>query len=117
MTVYVIKEQSFKSAAGTQVMDYSAAQQYGDVSFITQFDMPLHNGSPARQTWLENITSFVAKYIPESDHIICTGQPMTIFCIGAAMGAAGKSCRFLKWNSQSNTYSEIASPAFKREQA
>jgi hypothetical protein len=109
MTVYAVKEQNFKGMVGSQVMDYSPAEKFGELKFITTFDMPLHVNSPARQVWREEVLEFVRNYDPVKDFVILTGQPISIFIIGMMIAEAHKMPRFLKWQGQTGDYRIVES--------
>lgn len=94
--VWVVKEQ------GT--MDFSPAEQYGQLQFITRADIPLYENSTSREIWEADVAKFVAAYNPLTDFIIPTGQPAAIMAIGHALGVAGKTPRFLVWRREDNHY-------------
>jgi hypothetical protein len=109
MTVYAVKEQNFKAMVGSQVMDYSPAAKFGELKFITTFDMPLHVNSTARGVWREEVLGFVGDYDSTKDFIILTGQPISIFIIGMMLERAKKMPRFLKWQGQTGDYHIVES--------
>jgi deoxyxylulose-5-phosphate synthase len=109
MTVYAVKEQNYKGAVGSHVMDYGPAAAFGELKFITSFDMPLHMNSPARAAWREEVEQFITRYESSKDFIILTGQPIAIFCIGMMLAKANKIPRFLKWQGQTGDYRVVAS--------
>jgi len=102
--VYVIKEQVARSDVGPVPFDYTPAMSYGEISFVTQSDMPLHAKSSVQDKWNEDVRRFVEAYNPETDFIICTGQPTAIFSAGFALGQANKNPRFLVWRREENKY-------------
>lgn len=102
--VWACKEQVTRSAVGPIAMDYSPAEGYGELRFITRTDMPMHASATIREVWEEDVAVFVAQYDPATDYIITTGQPTAIFAIGWALGKAGKTPRFLVWRREDNHY-------------
>jgi len=103
-TVWIVKEQSVRDAAGSNAMDYSPAMTFGELRFITRTDMPFHPGSSVQEKWREDVAEFVGKYDPGIDYVITTGQPTAIFAVGHALGLAEKSPRFLVWRREENRY-------------
>lgn len=101
-TVWVCKEQ----VSNGNAMDYSPATAYGELEFITQFDIPLHRaiGSTIALRWDGDVEKFVRLYQEDRDFIICTGQPTAIFAIGWALGRMEKLPRFLVWRREENRY-------------
>lgn len=105
-TVWVLKEQMRSSESGSKVMDYTPAMQYGDLEFVTHFDMPLHTGSvsPKKSQWEVAVNDFCSKYDDTRDYIICTGQPSAIFVIGYHLATWLKAPRFLVWRREQSCY-------------
>ena len=102
--VWACKEQTTRTATGPVAMDYSPAEGYGDLRFITRTDLPMHASATVREVWEEDVVDFVKQYDPARDFIITTGQPTAIFAIGWALGNAGKAPRFLVWRREDNAY-------------
>lgn len=102
--VWVIKEQTMRASAGSMVVDYSPAMEYGELNFITQTDMPLYPGSQLQRFWEEDVKRFIDEYDPKEDFIITTGQPMAIFCVGWMLATVKKTPRFLVWRREENRY-------------
>ena len=102
--VWAIKEQVVRDAVAHRAMDYSPAECYGDLKFVTRADMPFHANSSVRDVWDDDVATFVRQYNEDTDFIIATGQPTAIFAIGCALGQAGKAPRFLVWKREDNHY-------------
>lgn len=105
--VYVIKEQAIKGHLGTVPMDYTPAYKYGDVVFITDFDLPLHNRGLLGEAWHKAVCAFVEQYDDARDFIITTGQPLAIFMVGHCLGMYGKRPRMLVWRPQEGRYQAV----------
>ena len=103
-TVWIIKEQMLRGEISPVAMDYSPAMEFGDIQFVTQFDMPLYNKSQVQGSWDRDVAVFVEKYDPEQDFVVCTGQPMAIFAVGHSLGIAQKAPRFLVWRREEGKY-------------
>ena len=104
---WVIKEQI---NGGSNAMDYSPAMIYGDIEFVTRSDIPLHPGSSIQERWALDVIKFTEKYDPTRDFIITTGSPTAIFAVGHALGAVGKTPRYLVWRREENRYRVLESP-------
>lgn len=102
--VWACKEQGTRLGESVRAMDFSPAESYGELKFITRSDLPSHRESTFRDVWEQDVARFVAAYDPMTDFIIATGQPSSIFAIGCALGAAGKAPRFLVWRREDNHY-------------
>lgn len=102
--VYIIKEQVIRGDTGPIVMDYSAAMEFGDLEFVTTHDMPLYNKSSVQEMWNQDVARFVEAYDDRTDYVVTTGQPIAIFAIGWALGAAQKTPRFLVWRREEGRY-------------
>lgn len=103
-TVWACKEQVTRTALGPAAMDYSPAEGYGELKFITRTDLPMHADSTIREVWEEDVKNFITQYNPETDYIITTGQPTAIFAMGFALGRVNKVPRFLVWRREDNAY-------------
>jgi len=102
--VWACKEQVTRGALGPVAMDYSPAEGYGELRFITRTDLPFHGDSTIRNVWCDDVQTFVEQYNPETDYVITTGQPAAIFAMGFALGRANKTPRFLVWRREDNCY-------------
>lgn len=103
--VWACKEQVTRDRhMGTTPMDYSPAEKYGQLRFITRTDLPMHPDSTIREVWEQDVAEFVRQYNPDTDFIITTGQPTAIFAMGHALGLVKKTPRFLVWRREDNAY-------------
>lgn len=105
--IFIIKEQMVRNEVGSVPMDYSRAQDYGDLEFITLHDLPMYSGrSSTQEAWNEDVIRFVKMYDPARDFIITTGQPAAIFMVGWILGAMDpvKIPRFLVWRREEGRY-------------
>ena len=106
-TVFVIKEQVVRGDLGPTPMDYTPAYKFGDVQFITDFDLPLHGKGTLTLAWHKAAHHFCQVYDDSRDFIICTGQPLAIFVIGHMLGRYHKQPRILVWRPQERVYQPI----------
>lgn len=108
--VWIIKEQMRRTANGSEVMDFTPAMSYGELQFITKFDMPVNGiGSMMMVEWLKAAQHFIDEYDDSKDFIITTGKPSDIFMVGWLLGQSysnmhNKSPRFLVWRHEENRY-------------
>jgi hypothetical protein len=65
-------------------MDYTPAYEFGDVCFITEFDLPLHPRSTVTRAWIQDTDKFL-NTVKSEDFLILTGQPIAIFMIGCRL--------------------------------
>lgn len=104
-TVWVVKEQVKTGQHGSAPMDYTAAYQFGDVKFITDFDLPLHSNSSLGNRWFETVEGFLGKFERSRDFIILTGSPLAIFVTGLIMGKAQlRPIQILVWRREQGRY-------------
>lgn len=103
--VWVIKEQVQRDAVGPKPIDYTPAMQYGDLEFITEFDLPVHTGeSTLAKRWNAQTKKFIDLYDDGKDFIILTGQPVAFFMVGYALSTSNKAPRFLVWRREEGKY-------------
>jgi hypothetical protein len=102
--VWIIKEQMIRNGMTSAPMDYSSAMQYGDLEFVTQWDIPMHGKGQLLENWKADVNRFVVEFNPAIDFVIPTGQPLAILSIGYLLGCHGKFPRFLVWRREENRY-------------
>lgn len=104
-TVWVLKEQMRSgSSVGSSPMDYTPAYEYGDIRFITDFDLPLHPNSTIARHWYDMVRDFLKEFDPARDFLILTGQPLAMFMLGMIMGAVGVVPNILVWKREQGRY-------------
>jgi hypothetical protein len=102
--VFIVKEQVRRDATGPVPMDYTPAFKYGDVEFITSFDLPLHQNGTLTGVWMKDVRKFLQRFDPENDWIVLTGSPLAIFIVGLLMGRSEKIPRILVWKREIDQY-------------
>lgn len=82
--------------------DYSAAEKYGEVRFITRSELRPFSDSKQTGNVFRDILKFKSQYVPSVDYIVLSGNPMinAVLC----MSLDGKNHNFLKWNNRSVGY-------------
>lgn len=102
--VWVIKEQVRRGVTGPEPMDYTPAMRYGDIEFITQYDLPLHPNGSLAANWWQAVKDFTHSFDPKQDFIVATGQPMAMVLIGYVLGVMRVEPTFLVWRREENKY-------------
>lgn len=102
--VYVSQEQRF--------FNYSDAERYGEVHFLTQHEFNGLRNSLRNQRVIEEIRNGLDSFRPDRDFLVLTGSPTTIgytFFL-AMLKASSKSVgrlNILQWDRESATYKLI----------
>lgn len=102
--VWVIKEQAVRTQMGTAPMDYTPAIKFGDLEFVTEFDLPVHGKGTMMEAWAKAARTFCDQYDDARDFIVTTGQPLAIFMLGYLLGQHHKRPRILVWRPQEGKY-------------
>lgn len=105
--VWILKEQVRRGLTGSEAMDYTPAMRWGEIKFVTDFDVPLHPGGTVMGKWAHQVRQFVEQFDPAIDFIVPTGQPVAMVLIGYILGATAKldgGIQFLVWRREENTY-------------
>lgn len=82
--------------------DYSPAEQFGEVNFITKSDLRNMEGSEQNRELLGDVRSFLSNYIAGVDYIIPVGNPMVNALISMCLSSTDH--KFLKWDGRRATY-------------
>ena len=102
--VWVVKEQMRRDDNGSVPMDYSPAYRYGEVRFITQFDLPVTRNSSIAQNWYKDVIKFCQEYDSGQDYLVLTGHTLAIFMIGCIFSQTNKPPRVLVWRRELGEY-------------
>lgn len=86
-------------------LDYAPAAEWGDVEFITRHDVSPFKRSQQAEGFESDMKKFISKYIPGTDYIILTGNPVAIVKLG--MDIPRGEHKFLKWDVRRNQYHEV----------
>lgn len=104
MTVYVVQEQ--------QRFDYSDAERYGEVKFLTNLEYNgLRNSFRNKQATVD-IRLGMADFNPNADYLLMTGSPVAMgYAFWLAMLKASNAGIFklniLQWDRESNHYKHV----------
>lgn len=89
----------------THMLDFSEANKYGEVKFLTDREYapeptpPGHNDS-IRDEIIRNLKD----YVPGHDFIVTTGSSLPNVIVGMAIAKIPGKHKFLKWNGRDRTY-------------
>jgi len=98
--VYVTQEQPGHN--------YSQAEDYGDVVFLTQHDVPTVRTSLTSQSVIESLARRMKGYRPGIDYILPAGSPLNIAAVFILAGRFGGSQHnILKWESRIGRYNAV----------
>lgn len=104
---FVIKENVVPGSGG-RYMDFSPAERFGDVVFITSHDPSPNSGSTINKSILDQMNDVAEQYVPGQDYIIATGAPLAIFMMGAIMGQRHDTMAILVWDRFTQNYRPVA---------
>lgn len=82
--------------------DYASAEEFGEVRFITHADLRAMPDSKQNRHVEADIRKFKAEYLPGTDYIIPTGNPMVVAL--ATLSLATVPHKFLKWDGRRQAY-------------
>lgn len=83
--------------------DYAAAEEFGEVRFITDSEFRSMPGCQQNLNVLADIKKFKSLYIAHTDYIVLSGNLMTIALLIMALDD-GPDHRFLKWDGRKTAY-------------
>jgi len=95
--VFVTQEQSR--------INYSQAEDYGDIVFLSLHDIPTVHTSLRASSAMKEISSKLKGYRPGIDYLLPSGSPLNIAC--AMLMAAHKNAdthNILKWEARAQKY-------------
>jgi hypothetical protein len=99
-------------AQHVQKINYSPAQEYGELVFITHQDLVPSldmQYDPTRETnsrVMSEIMLSLSEYIPGHDYLMMTGNPVVVLAIGKHLAQWGGNVKhkILKWNNRMLKY-------------
>lgn len=88
------------------VNDYSPAEEFGEVRFITRHDWVKMAGSRVNSWISEDIREFITQYVPGVDFVVMAGNPIVTSLIVSAMvyKHATSEHQYLKWDGRRGIY-------------
>lgn len=95
--VFVIQESNF---------DYSKAEKFGEVVFVTSLEYNSVPGSNYNKRIIADIRKAFSDYIPGEDYLIPTGSPALMALVMVSIGAKwpNQSHQILKWGNMERDY-------------
>lgn len=97
MTVYVTQE--------AEGLDYSTAEQYGQVVFLTRHDFVNVRGSLANEALISELNRKLRGFNPETDWIVVSGSPYVAAAVLLLLGLARhRQVKFLRWDNRDYLY-------------
>ncbi len=82
--------------------DYSSAEEYGDVQFITRSDLSKVEDSQQNIDLFFDIRRFLRDYVPGTDYVLPAGNPMVVALVTLSL-EKGKH-NLLKWDGRRAIY-------------
>mgnify|MGYP003620214010 CR=1 FL=1 len=97
-TVYVLQENNH---------DYSPAEVFGEVRFITNDDVRSTVGCQQNERVALDVRKFLDDYRAGEDHIVIAGNPVLVFMVAHALGRRNgglETHNILKWDGRQARY-------------
>lgn len=82
--------------------DYSPAELFGTVKFITRNEYRSVENSQQNEQVISDVRNFVSSYVPGHDYIVPVGNPIVIALVVLSLGS--QSHTFLKWDRRRGVY-------------
>jgi len=93
--------------------DYSPAEKYGELVFITSYEFRPIMGSPSSNSLLELIEQAAKKFRPAQDWLILTGNPIIMaYTFHLIFSKSTCGIRLLQWSRKRMEYHPVL---FKRD--
>lgn len=100
MTVFVTQE--------VPNLNYSAAESYGDVSFLTNRDFSPMAQSLNNSALMGQLKSGLATFNPFTDFVVLSGSPVVMAAVFLILGTRGfKTVPVLRWSNRDSIYQPI----------
>lgn len=88
--------------------DYTPAQRFGDVQFMTRDEISPIATSLRNEETVKQLRLAMVDYRPGIDLILPAGSPVTIAYVFVLASRLGDTHRVLKWDNRSHMYQEFA---------
>ena len=99
MTVYVTQE--------NPSFDYSPAEEYGDVVFVSKDDYSTMPNSLLNDDVSAGIRKRLMQFKHDTDYVVPSGSPVVSAAVFMALGKHGAPIRVLKWVGRNSKYTPI----------
>jgi len=85
--------------------DFLAAEQFGEVVFITRDDLNNTRGSLHNKALVQVLRSQLSKFIAHEDFLVIAGSPYVAAAVFAILGQMGvRKLRILRWLNRDRVY-------------
>lgn len=100
-TVYVTQE--------NQGLDYTPAEEYGEVKFITRKEWSPIRGSLLNDELLREIKHTLTEFRPDEDYFVVSGSPTVAAAVFTALGRMrlDGGVRLLRWSNRDRVYQPV----------
>ena len=88
-------------------LDYSLAEEYGELVFITADDFSSMKTSAHNIGLVDTIKSVLRTYKPDEDYIIATGSPMVNAAVFMLIGCYTPVVKVLRWSNRDRKYTPV----------
>lgn len=86
-------------------LDFSDAERFGKLVFLTRDDLVNARGSLQNQWLIKEIAKIMRDYDPEEDWLLIAGSPYVAAVVMALIGSKGvDSIRMLRWTNRDRRY-------------
>lgn len=89
--------------------DFSPAEAYGEIVFITNDDVNNINGSIHNISLMQQIRRCLHQFNQDEDFVIISGSPYVAALAFMVLGLKGRTnIKFLRWSNRDKTYTPIS---------
>lgn len=100
MTVFVTQE--------VPNLNYSAAESYGDVAFLTHRDFSPMAQSLNNVALMGQLKAGLVAFDPATDYVVLSGSPVVMAAVILILGSRGfKTVPILRWSNRDSIYQPI----------
>jgi hypothetical protein len=93
--VYVVQEQPF---------NYTDAERFGELVFVTNREISGYGNFDKNVRTISEIKAVMTNYIPTTDFLVLTGNPITIGVVFHEAAIRGSRHKILHWDNQARKY-------------
>lgn len=85
--------------------DFSKAEEFGEVAFLTRADLNNIKGSLHNRELIESLKTRLKDYVPNRDWIVITGSPYVAATVFLLLGIRGfRKVQILRWDNRDFIY-------------
>lgn len=86
--------------------DYTPAEVYGDIDFLTATDLSVHHNSPSNRTTVDGIRKKLEGFT-QDDYLLPSGSPIITGLAMAILHERFEKINVLKWSKMYQNYSSM----------